>query len=64
MLMRSALRLTFIALGACAYTGLAIVGWGGFRPFFSHPTLIALVVVLFAALGRIVLRRRKHAMPA
>jgi protein-S-isoprenylcysteine O-methyltransferase Ste14 len=48
MLMRSALRLTFIALGACAYTGLAIVGWGGFRPFFSHPALIALVVVLFA----------------
>jgi protein-S-isoprenylcysteine O-methyltransferase Ste14 len=48
MLMRSALRLTFIALGACAYTALAIVGWGGFRPFFSHPALIALVVVLFA----------------
>jgi protein-S-isoprenylcysteine O-methyltransferase Ste14 len=48
MLMRSALRLTFIALGACAYAGLAIVGWRGFRPFFSHPALIALVVVLFA----------------
>jgi protein-S-isoprenylcysteine O-methyltransferase Ste14 len=48
MLMRSALRLTFIALGAYAYCGLAIVGWGGFRPFFSHPALIALVVVLFA----------------
>jgi protein-S-isoprenylcysteine O-methyltransferase Ste14 len=46
--MRSALRLTFIALGACAYTGLAILGWGGFRPFFSHPALIALVAVLFA----------------
>jgi protein-S-isoprenylcysteine O-methyltransferase Ste14 len=48
MLMRSALRLTFIALGAYAYCGLAIVGWGGFRPFFSHPALTALVVVLFA----------------
>jgi protein-S-isoprenylcysteine O-methyltransferase Ste14 len=48
MLMRSALRLTFIALGACGYTGLAIVGWGGFRRFFSHAGLIALVVVLFA----------------
>jgi protein-S-isoprenylcysteine O-methyltransferase Ste14 len=48
MLMRSALRLTLIALGACAYAGLAIVGWRGFRPFFSHPALIALVVLLFA----------------
>jgi protein-S-isoprenylcysteine O-methyltransferase Ste14 len=46
--MRSVLRLAFIALGACAYTGLAILGWGGFWPFFSHPALIALVVVLFA----------------
>jgi hypothetical protein len=51
MLMRSALSLTFIALGACAYSGLAILGWGGFRPFFSHPALIALVVVLFALSG-------------
>jgi protein-S-isoprenylcysteine O-methyltransferase Ste14 len=48
MLMRSALRLTLIVLGACAYAGLAIVGWRGFRPFFSHPALIALVVLLFA----------------
>ena len=48
MLMRSVLRLGFIVLGACAYTGLAILGWGGFRPFFSHPALIALVAVLFA----------------
>src|SRR4029453_15095262 len=48
MLMRSAFRLGFIVLGACAYIGLAILGWGGFRPFFSHPALIALVAVLFA----------------
>jgi protein-S-isoprenylcysteine O-methyltransferase Ste14 len=46
--MPSVLRLTLIALGVCAYTGLAILGWGGFWPFFSHPALIALVVVLFA----------------
>jgi protein-S-isoprenylcysteine O-methyltransferase Ste14 len=46
--MRSAFRLGFIVLGACAYTGLAILGWGGFRPFFSHAALIALVAVLFA----------------
>src|SRR5215468_8494455 len=48
MLMRSAFRLGFVVLGVCAYTGLAILGWGGFRPFFSHPALIALVAVLFA----------------
>ena len=48
MLMRSAFRLGFIVLGACAYTGLAILGWGGFRPFFSHAATIALVAVLFA----------------
>ena len=48
MLMRSAFRLGFIVLGACAYAGLAILGWGGFRLFFSHPALIALVAVLFA----------------
>src|SRR5690349_6229517 len=46
--MRSALRLVFTALGVCAYTGLAILGWGGFRSFFSHAALIALVAVLFA----------------
>jgi protein-S-isoprenylcysteine O-methyltransferase Ste14 len=39
------LRLAFIVIGGCAYTGLAILGWGGFRPFFSHPALIALMVV-------------------
>src|SRR5213596_2648167 len=49
--MRSALRLVFIVIGGCAYTGLAILGWGGFRSFFSHPALIALVVVLFALSG-------------
>ena len=48
VLMRSAFRLGFIVLGACAYTGLAILGWGGFRPFFFHAALIALVAVLFA----------------
>jgi protein-S-isoprenylcysteine O-methyltransferase Ste14 len=49
--MRPALRFVSIAIGACAYTGLAILGWGGLRPFFSHPALIALVVVLLALSG-------------
>jgi protein-S-isoprenylcysteine O-methyltransferase Ste14 len=51
LLMRSALRLALIAIGSCAYTGLAILGWGDFRAFFSHSALIALVVVLFALSG-------------
>jgi protein-S-isoprenylcysteine O-methyltransferase Ste14 len=49
--MRSALRLVLIAIGSCAYVGLAILGWGGFQPFFSHPALLALVVVGFALSG-------------
>ncbi len=41
--------LAFIAVaGTLAYLGLAILGWGGFAPFFSHPALVALTVVLFA----------------
>jgi len=30
------------------YIGLAILGWGGFGAFFSHPALTALVVITFA----------------
>src|SRR6516162_8235057 len=46
--MRSSVRLVFIAFGTCAYIGLAILGWSGFRAFFSHPALIVLTAVLFA----------------
>lgn len=46
--MRSALRLLLVAMGSCGYAGLAVLGWGGFRSFFSHPAFIALVVVLLA----------------
>jgi hypothetical protein len=41
-LMRSALRLLLVAIGSCAYAGLAVLGWGGFRPFLSHPAFGAL----------------------
>jgi protein-S-isoprenylcysteine O-methyltransferase Ste14 len=51
MLMRSALRLALIAFGTCVYAGLAILGWDGFRPFFSHPALTALVAVQFVLSG-------------
>jgi len=37
-------------VGTCAYLGLAILGWGGFAAFFSHPALIALAVALFLML--------------
>jgi protein-S-isoprenylcysteine O-methyltransferase Ste14 len=47
-MMQPALRFVFIVIGTCAYAGLAILGWGGFRSFFSHRALIALVAVLFA----------------
>src|SRR6266480_1746641 len=46
--MRSARRLLLVAIGSLAYAGLAVLGWGGFRSFFSHPAFVALVVVLLA----------------
>jgi protein-S-isoprenylcysteine O-methyltransferase Ste14 len=46
--MKSALRFVFIAIGTCVYAILAILGGGGFRLFFSHAALIALIIVLFA----------------
>lgn len=40
------LKLTILtAVSALAYLGLAILGWGGFAAFFSHPSLIALTIV-------------------
>src|SRR6266516_5178210 len=50
-MMNPALRLASIAIGCCVYAGLAILGWAGFRSFFSHPALIALVAVLFSLSG-------------
>src|SRR5262249_5142097 len=45
-------KAAFIAIVAgLAYFGLAILGWGGFAAFFSHPALIALTVVGFARAG-------------
>jgi protein-S-isoprenylcysteine O-methyltransferase Ste14 len=39
------------AAGTAAYLGLAILGWGGFAAFFSHPPLSALAIVLVAMTG-------------
>ena len=32
----------FVILASLAYLGLAVLGWGGFAAFFSHPPLVAL----------------------
>ena len=39
-------RFMLSILGSAAYLGLAVLGWGGFAAFFSHPALVALAVVL------------------
>jgi protein-S-isoprenylcysteine O-methyltransferase Ste14 len=45
-------RVAFITVvGMLAYLGLAILGWGSFAAFFSHPALIALVIVGFLLAG-------------
>ena len=45
-------RLAFITIVAIlVYLGLAILGWGGFAAFFSHPALIALAIALFVLSG-------------
>jgi protein-S-isoprenylcysteine O-methyltransferase Ste14 len=38
-------------LATLAYLGLAILGWGGFTAFFSHPALIALTITVFVLAG-------------
>ena len=47
---RGTLALTAIGT-TLLYLGLAVLGWGGFAAFFSHPALIALTIVLFALSG-------------
>jgi protein-S-isoprenylcysteine O-methyltransferase Ste14 len=42
-------RFVLMLVGTAAYVGLAVWGWGGFGPFFSHPALLALAVAQVAA---------------
>jgi protein-S-isoprenylcysteine O-methyltransferase Ste14 len=45
-------RLALITIIATfVYLALAILGWGGFAAFFSHPALIALTIALIALSG-------------
>jgi len=46
--MSNVVRLVSAFVGFVLYAGLAILGWGGFRAFFSHPPLVALIAVLLA----------------
>ncbi len=47
----STVRVTLIVGGTAAYLGLAVLGWGGFAAFFSHPARFALAVALFVLAG-------------
>src|SRR5947209_13263769 len=38
-------------IGTLANLGLAVLGWGGFAAFFSHPALIALAIALLVLSG-------------
>jgi protein-S-isoprenylcysteine O-methyltransferase Ste14 len=50
--MMTTLRLALISiLATLFFLGLAILGWGGFAAFFSHPALIVIVVATFVLAG-------------
>lgn len=38
-------KLLLVTAGMAAYFGLAVLGWGGLEPFFSHPARVALAIV-------------------
>jgi protein-S-isoprenylcysteine O-methyltransferase Ste14 len=42
-------RFLLVTLGGLAYLILPILGWGGFRPFFSRPALTTLAIVVIVA---------------
>jgi protein-S-isoprenylcysteine O-methyltransferase Ste14 len=44
-------RVTLVLGGTAAYLGLAILGWGGWTAFFSHPPLVTLAVALAVLAG-------------
>ena len=44
-------RVILVFAGTAAYLGLAILGWGGWTAFFSHPARVALAVALVVLAG-------------
>jgi protein-S-isoprenylcysteine O-methyltransferase Ste14 len=49
--MSLAARVLLVFVGSAVYLGLAVLGWGGFAAFFSHPALIALTAVFMVQAG-------------
>ena len=43
--MRSIVILLITVASLCVFLGLAVLGWGGFGPFFSHPVFVAMTVI-------------------
>jgi len=53
-------RLAFVTVGGTlVFLGLAVLGWGGFASFVSHPARIALAVVTFLLAGAALFTRGK-----
>jgi hypothetical protein len=50
-MMTTARLMLITILTTLAYLGLAVLGWGGFAAFFSHPSLIALAITLLVLSG-------------
>jgi protein-S-isoprenylcysteine O-methyltransferase Ste14 len=48
MIVPSVKRIALVVVGTVVQLGLAVLGLGGFTAFFSHPSLIALAIALFA----------------
>ncbi len=45
-------KLAFVTIaGTLGYLGLAVLGWGGFAAFFSHPARIVLALAVFVMAG-------------
>ena len=45
-------RLTLVVVvGTAAYLGVAVLGWGGYAAFFSHPARVALALAVFVLAG-------------
>ena len=55
--MRYMLRAILTLVGTCGYLGLAVLGWGGFAPFFSHTALTTLTVTTLVMAGAAVFSR-------
>jgi hypothetical protein len=44
-------RVALIVVVSAVYFGLAVLGWGGLAPFFSHPARVALALVVCTMVG-------------